>query len=146
MIFFCGIQILAVASQRPSEYIIIRNNSNRNIIINHKFHVEAENGQVEIEGLRIGIRIFLNDVIPPGKENICIVYYPSYGLLEAIEKRYYERLAAISIIDKLKFIFRDFSISDIEGKVLYNITDAKEDDFIIERYHYSTHYILEISD
>jgi hypothetical protein len=49
---------LAVASQRPSEYIIIRNNSNVDIIINKKLHIEAEDGQIEVEGLRIGIHIF----------------------------------------------------------------------------------------
>jgi hypothetical protein len=89
---------------------------------------------------------FFNDITPPDKENICIAYYPAYGLLEAIEKHYYEQLAAIPITDKLNVIFTEFIITDADGNVLYDITDMKEEDFIVESYRYSTHYILEISD
>jgi hypothetical protein len=148
IIFFIGIQNLAIAFQPKGEYIIVRNNTNGYIMINKKFHILNENWQMELEGLDVGILNYFGDRISPNKQEICIAYYPAYGLLEAIEKHYFEKLAAISFTDKLNAIFTEFIITDVDGSVLYDITDMKEDDFIVECYDdaHTIRYILEISD
>jgi hypothetical protein len=148
LIFFVGIQNIAVASQPNGECIIIRNNSTKNIIVNKNLRVVNEGEWNEIEGLNISKRDYPYRTIPQNEERVCIVIFPAYGLFENIKKNYYEKLAAIPLVDKLNAVFEEFTITDVEGNVLYDIAHMKEDDFIVEHYDdaYTILYILEISD
>jgi hypothetical protein len=149
MVFLSGLQNLAIASQPTGENIIIRNNSNKTITIHKKLRVGNQiGGWIEIEGLNVTMVNYARNIIYPNKEEKSIVIFPAYGLFENIEKNYYERLAAIPLVDKLNAIFVEFTITDAEGNILYDLAGMKEDDFIAEHNDgdYSRRYILEITD
>jgi hypothetical protein len=148
LIFFVSIRDLATALQPRGEHIVIRNNLNRSILLYKKYHNMDEKAQVEIEGIYITIVERYADIISAKREADCIIYFPSYGLFQNIYYNYYEKLASISLTNKLKAIFKEFKITDADGNVLFDIRNMKEDDFVYEHYEdkYPGTYILEISD
>jgi hypothetical protein len=147
LIFLGGTQNI-MASQPKGEYIIIWNNSTKNILIEKTFHAFNEGEWMEIEGLNISKLDYPYRIIFPNEQKVCLAYYPAYGLFEAIEKNFFKKLAMIPLVDKLNAIFLEFRIMDTEGNILYDITNMKDDNFIVEHYDdaYTIQYILEISD
>jgi hypothetical protein len=92
--------------------------------------------------------LYFNRIAPSNRAS-CISYYP-FGNLFFVENKfvsnnYYEKLAAIPVLEKLKAIFKSFTITDHEGNIVLTLEQIQEEN-IVRGERSEKYYILQITD
>jgi len=149
---------ILVAIVPSKEYFFVKNLTGTDIVVNMEFLdtpiVDEQGGPIfdgrafhgDIAGIPVSIdnELYGNRIMP-GDQKRCITYYP-YGILsQVVENKYYERLGAMNIVDKLRAILKSFVITDIYGNILLTLDDIKNEDFVKED-RSAGYYILQVRD
>jgi hypothetical protein len=132
------------------EYFYIHNNSPETILITAEINLDPaprSNGDWYIDNIN-GIPVELmysgQFLLSANQTTYLIHYRPLAPWEEIVDKQYYEKLEAIPILEKLKVIFKAFTITDTNGKVLLTLDDIKAENIIRTSPPYNTNiYTLE---
>jgi hypothetical protein len=147
-LFFSNWVIFSFTSRR--EYFYIHNNSSETIITTAEINLDPaprSNGEWYI-GNVYGIPVSLMYSGPlyfSATQTNCLAdYRPLAPWEEIVDKQYYEKLEAIPMLEKLKVIFKTFTITDTNGNVLLTLDDIKAENIIRTSPPYNTNiYTLE---
>jgi hypothetical protein len=116
IIIFFGIIVAKIYGLSPNyEYLIIENNLNHDIVVEISINAELimDNNDISIFSGRTYFQeinnipliiydVLLDNIITPNGRQTCIRYYPSGGLFYVIQQGYYDMLANINVMDKIK--------------------------------------------
>lgn len=130
LIFLC---LSSFSFSRRKEFFYINNMTEEKLYLEFSF-LQNEDEKIWHQNINESLVSITNEnngkPINRIKTNLILSYFPAYGILERNE--HYEKLAGISILEKIRQIYSVFRIIDIEEKEIVSLSELKDDDFVSE--------------
>jgi hypothetical protein len=143
----------AFSNSPKQEYVIIQNYSSDPVTIVVEFRQEQNNirWEQDIYGINVVVTNWLywgknTCALYPGKLTNLVNYYPNYG--SDLFGGYFYRLSEITILEKLKAIFKSLIIVDLNGNQLFTLENSNivQTRTVIRRPDNGSRYYLDIYD
>jgi hypothetical protein len=108
---------------------LILDNDGNPIFIGRTYYKEVTEIQSIIIPITIDNRLYKN-IIKPNERTRCIEIKPVGNIIQ--RNWFYDLFSNIPIVNKLKILFKKFSIKDTDGNILLTIDNIKAEDIIKE--------------
>jgi hypothetical protein len=145
LILLCNGTLFALTPN--TESLQIRNHTTKCIKIKKEFKINTPDRRwlQTIDGIELQVQnIPHNCILPPSEFFNILSYYPYYEL--GFFSEYYEKLDDIPILDKVNAILNVLLITDIDGNVLLDLDNLREENIRKDISNKQNYYIIDIYD